>query len=231
MRTLPHTPKTRRLLIALAAGAAVAAIAIIAGVNCGLRTSGGATSAPTDAERDAAVATAAAKSARPLGVVEVVDSATGKPVEGSPVAAISKEELAFEEAYETADAKYPRTSWPHVYVSPKRLTPNLEEYLNTHPDRAIYLRTIDRVVHLPENIWLRWVSKGVFAPYECASGDPEDWCPKWPTYDIALKDSDEPDRRKRSVRVDSTGVVSVSGSDTLPDGFSFLSKLKVASDD
>ena len=231
MRTLPHTLKTRWLLIALAVGVAVAAIAIIAGANFGLRTSGGATSAPTDEEWDAAIATAVAKSARPLGVVEMVDSATGKPVEDSPAVAISKEELAFEEAYETADAKYPLNFWPHVYVSPKRLTPHLQEYLNTHPDRAIYLRTIDRVVHLPENVGIRWVQRGVFPPYECAWGDPEDWCPTWPSYDIALNVTDEPDRRKRSVTVDSTGVVSVGGSDTLPDGFSFLSQFKVERDD
>ena len=43
MRTLPHTLKTRWLLIAAAAAiAAAAVIAIIAGANFGLRTSGGA---------------------------------------------------------------------------------------------------------------------------------------------------------------------------------------------
>ena len=241
MRTLLDKIGTRWLLIALA----VAAVAFVAGVNYGLRTDGGIgaqgvtptvppalLNTPTASEVSAMIATAEAIISTPTPgaglVIEVIDPATNNPVKESAVAAMSKEEAALVAAYETADAKFSEISmWFHSRFD--RLTPNLQEYLDTNPDRAIYLQKIDKVIHLPENVQIRWIKEKSNIPSPRLCAKPADGCQTaLPAYELALKESQETDRRKRWVLVDSAGYVFVAGSDTLPQDFSFLSKFQVA---
>ena len=244
MKALLQTLRTRWVAIAIA----VAAIAFVAGVSYGFRTTDDIVAqepsptyippsllnTPTKAEAQVMIATAEAIIAKTGGglVIRVIDPKTGKPVEETPVAAMSKEEAALQTAYDVAYAKYHkyrRSEFGHVQLqnfSSTTLTSNLQEYLSTDPDRAIYLRTIDRVIHLPENI-RPWANGGPLPHPSCTSSTPDDWCKGWPSYVLRLNDSDESDYRKTSVTVDSTGTVDVRGSDTLPDGFSFLSEFKI----
>ena len=242
MKALLQTLRTRWVAIAIA----VAAIAFVAGVSYGLRTTDDIVAqepsptyippsllnTPTKAEAQVMIATAEAIIAKTGGglVIRVIDPKTGKPVEETPVAAMSKEEAALDAAYEAAYVKYPGSKLGHIqvqHINSTTLTPSLKEYLNTDPDRAIYLRTIDRVVHLPETVWIVWVDGGPSPHPSCTSSTPEAWCQGWPSYDLRLKDNSESDYRKTSVTVDSTGTVDVRGSDILPEGFSFLSEFKV----
>ena len=210
MKAPLQTLRTHWAVIALA----VAGIAIVAGVSYGLRTSNGiGAQAPPNTP------------VIPPSLEDTPTTEETRDIIGT-AEAVSKEEAALDAAYKAATAKYPRSIWPHVQIpitQSTTLTPNLQEYLNTHPGRAIYLRTIDKVLHLPKNIKLRYVQGGVFPLPQCFSSG----CDWWPSYDIALKDSNELLPHKRAVSVESTGTVEVRRSDTLPDGFSFLSEFKI----
>ena len=235
MRTLLDKIGTRWVLIALA----VAVVAFVAGVNYQLRTGGGIlaqSSTPTPSvlkptPTDAELVAARTKNpnVKPVSVT-VMDPKTGKSVNESFAASQSKEEAALEAAYLAAEAEYPRSSLPHVNVQPDTLTSNLQEYLSTHPDRAIYLRKIDRVIHLPEGIMIRWIRSDDTYPKPRVCNDPADGCPTslpaYVLYNTALG-VNKNYTPNMSIIVDSSGYVFVRNSDTLPDGFTFLSELKV----
>ena len=238
MRPLLDKIGTRWVLIALV----VAAVAFVAGVNYQLRTGGGilaqgvtptptsiyAINTPTDAELDAAIATAVAKNL-PTAVVRVIDPKTGKPVEDSPVAVMSNEEADLQAAYQVAEETFDRASvWSHVRFG--QLTANLQEYLGANPDRVIYLQKIDRTIHLPKDIMIRWIMSDDTHPKPSVCDDPADGCPTslpaYVLYDTALG-VNKNYMPNMSIIVDGSGYVFVRDSDTLPGGFTFLSELKV----
>ena len=228
MRTLLDKIGTRWLLIALV----VAVVAFVAGVNYGLRTSGGMLAqggtptptsiydinTPTAAELDAAYATAVAQNV-PTAVVVVRGGSASKPV--TAMSKEEKEEAALSAAYLAAEETFDGGThyWDDRIT---RITFNLEEYLGIHPKRAIYLVDIDRVIRLPKGIEYSYsLNKWQSPPPTCRR--PSYWsgrCPVFPAYALRAPSRDE-------VWVDSAGYVFVPDSDTLPEGFSFLSDLKV----
>ena len=227
MRPLLNKIGTRWALIALAA----AVIAFVAGVSYGLRTDGGilarwVTSTPTsiyDLNTPTAwelnIAYATAVSQTPTAVVVVTGGSASKPA-----AAMSKEEkekAALRAAYRAAEDTFDGGThyWDERIT---KITFNLEEYLGIHPKQAIYLVDIDRVIRLPKNIkYVQSFDKWQSPPATCIR--PSWWsgkCPVFPTYNLMAPSGNK-------VWVDSAGYVFVPDSDTLPEGFSFLSDLKV----
>ena len=257
MNALLQTLRTRWAVIALA----VAAIAFVAGVSYGLRTSDGIGAqapsetpvippslkyTPTTEETRDIIGTAEAIIANTGGglIIEVIDPKTGKPAEESAVAAVSKEEAAYnaahdkyQAAYDVAHAKYSESRWTHYFVVPHRLTTNFQEYLDTDPDRAIYLVEIDRVIHLPKGIRINWIQTehggNPTPPRTCPTPTPQGCPASLPAYQLVdsaeegLYTSDGSLNSRYGVLVDSSGHVFLYEADTLPDNFSFLSGLKV----
>ena len=220
MKALFHKLKTRWALIAVL----VLIAAFVAGVNYGIRTSGGAVAeertprptppflvnTPTDAEFEASIATAVAKGDPGFYdlTIEVIDPKTGRPVEDSVSGQQDPQLAELEAAYNAADAAY-SSFWSHVWND--QLTPSYREYLNTDPGRAIYLVEVDRVIHLPRGVELYWIDDLDTIPYPA--------CISCPAY--GLRTGEE------TVRIDSDGRVFVRNSDVLPDGFSFLSEFEI----
>ena len=106
-------------------------------------------------------------------VVRVIDPKTGKTVEDSPVAVMSNEEADLQAAYQVAEETFDRASvWSHVRFG--QLTANLQEYLGANPDRVIYLQKIDRTIHLPKDIMIRWIMSDDTHPKPSVCDDPVD---------------------------------------------------------
>ena len=230
MRLLLDKIGTLWVLIALA----VAVVAFVAGVNYGLRTSGGILAqepsptyippwilnTPTRAEVLSLVATAEAKGTLSDNQGEGLGFRVREPNKNKPTGAtaLSKEEAALIAAYDAAkSAYYETTSWPHVKSD--RLTPNLQKYLTTNPDRAIYLVKIDRLVHLPEGVKIGDYYTKENSPPPILCSTPAEGCPTdLPWYYLRAGE--------KQVSVDGAGHVFIHNSDILPDTFSFLSEFK-----
>ena len=178
---------------------------------------------PTSADLDASLATAIAENV-PTAVVRVIHPKISKSTgEDTSVSAQVSQSSNFKVAvaYATAEAAY--SSWiPHLWDDRiNRLTPNYKEYLETNPERAIYLLEIDRVIHLPDGIHIGLVLEERDTGSHCSS--PNYWggrCPTLPNHNLGNKDGSH-------VWVDSSGNVYVLDSHTLRDGFSFLSEFKI----
>ena len=132
-----------------------------------------------------------------------------------------KEEAALSAAYLAAEETFDGGThyWDERIT---RITFNLEDYLSAHPERASDLVDIDRVIRLPKDIeYVQSMHKWQSPPATCRR--PSWWsgkCPVFPAYNLRAPSGDV-------VWADSAGYVFVPDSDILPEGFSFLSDLKV----
>ncbi len=95
------------------------------------------------------------------------------------------------------------------------------EYLTSDPERTIYLEGADRVIHLPDGIVIRWIYRDGYFSRECTPGHLSSRCPVEPAYHLRRV------ANRKLVGVDSAGYVFVTDSDTLPEGFEFLSGFEV----